>query len=292
MLKKNSEHTLEELIRLYDEVCNWFTELGFDYTRHRYGLYKKCFDNFISYSKSIPENIDLLAFKKSFSNAYIEINEIIRIYTSLKEINPIEFLEQFKEICSGQEFRANSNDDKARDFLFELSVASRFLRAGYSVSLKEISDVVVDLGTDGLLYVECKRIKSKKQIRRNIKKANSHITSRISNDSSPEAYGLIAINITDIIPSTNHLLAAKQAGFTQIHKRIAQAFIKKNISDFVNKSNRNCFGLMIETTKMGYSSKESIQSKLFFSRQTDYIPYFENFIFEKLVPKLNNQDII
>ncbi len=38
---KSYVHKFEELLALYEDVCNWFDELGFSYTRHRYGVYKK-----------------------------------------------------------------------------------------------------------------------------------------------------------------------------------------------------------------------------------------------------------
>ena len=84
-------HEFNDLIKIYDEVCNWFSELGFDYLRTRYGLYKKHFETFFEIINKKKKVDNILEFKNAFDNAYLELNEIIRVYTSLKNINKIEF---------------------------------------------------------------------------------------------------------------------------------------------------------------------------------------------------------
>jgi len=286
------EHEVDSVFNMYGEVCEWFSELGFTYSKTRYGIYKKYFNNFISAAKNEEVVDDFLEFKKSFDNAYIEANEIIRIHRNLKEMNSSEFIDQIKKIVSGQEFRANSNDDQARDFLFELSVAARFIKAGYKVNLTGICDVVVDLGLEGSLFVECKRIKSNKRLADNVKKANKQIVKRLKSSKSSKVKGLVAVNITDLIPKPTMLAPDSSEAGTMIHRGVSNNFVRARIHEFVKGKSKNCLGVMCESVIMHYLSERSLKAGFIYSRHTEYLPYSNNDFFELLAAKISNQDII
>ncbi|WP_420588469.1 hypothetical protein [Bacterioplanoides sp.] len=286
------EHDFDNLILMYDEVCNWFSGLGFEYSKNRYGIYKRFFQKFIDLAEGKIVEDDLLGFKRSFDNAYIEVNEIIRIKNCLSNIEVSEFLDQVKKITSGQEFRGNTDNDQARDFLFELSIASRFIQAGYSVTLNGICDVVVDLVDDGMLFVECKRVKSEAQIEKNVKKANKQVLKRISSEKSSKVHGLVAVNITDLLPKTNMLYPDSQSAATAIHRGVSNNYVKARLDRFSAGSKNKCFGIMVESQIMNYLSDKALKNGFIYSRHTEYLPYTENSIFKRLAPKLSNQDII
>jgi hypothetical protein len=286
------EHDFDNLILMYDEVCNWFSGLGFEYSKNRYGIYKKCFQKFTDLAEGKKDENDLLGFKRSFDNAYIEVNEIIRIKNCLSNVDVSEFLDQVKKVTSGQEFRGNTDNDQARDFLFELSIASRFIQAGYSVTLNGICDVVVDLVDDGMLFVECKRVKSEAQIEKNVKKANKQVLKRIRSDKSSKVHGLVAVNITDLLPKTNMLYPDSLSAATAIHRGVSNNYVKTRLSQFVAGSNRKCFGVMVESSIMNYLSDKSMKNGFVYSRHTQYLPYTENLIFKRLATELSNQDIV
>jgi len=290
----NFVHQFEDVIEMYSEVCDWFNELGFSYSKNRYGLYKRHFDKFIEMAKTstVPDDKDeLIRFKRQFDNAYIEVNEIIRIYNNLKSINSSEFIEQIKIIVSGQEFRANSDNDQARDFLFELSVACRFIKAGFSVSLTGICDVVVDLGDDGTLFVECKRIKSENKIDKNVKKANKQIVKRVQLHKSSKVKGLVAINVTDLLPKTNMFFPDSMPATTAIHRGASNNFIRQKLEKLKAGMTNKCLGVLCESAMMHYFSKESKIPGFSYSRHTEYIAYSDSALFESLVPKISRQDI-
>jgi hypothetical protein len=290
----NFVHQFEDVIDMYGEVCDWFNELGFSYSKHRYGLYKRHFDKFIDMAKkssTLDDKDELIKFKRQFDNAYIEVNEIIRIYNNLKSINSSEFIEQIKIIVSGQEFRANSDNDQARDFLFELSVACRFIKAGFPVSLTGICDVVVDLGIDGTLFVECKRIKSENKIDKNVKKANKQIIERVQLHKSSKVKGLVAINVTDLLPKTNMLFPDSMPATTAIHRGVSNNFVRQKLEKLKAGMSNKCLGVLCESAMMHYFSKESNIPGFSYSRHTEYIAYSDSVMFESLVPKISRQDI-
>lgn len=287
-------HQLDDVFDMYSEVCEWLNELGFEFSRNRYGKYKKHFDSFVEIckTKSNVESKDkILDFKRGFDNAYIEANEIIRVYNNLKGIESTQFIEQIKRTVSGQEFRANSDNDQARDFLFELSVACRFIKAGFNVSLTGICDVVVDLSDGGTLFIECKRIKSENKIEANIKKANKQIANRIKTVPSSKARGLVAVNITDLLPKTNIFLPDTVQASTAIHRTISNNFVKQQILNFSAGINSKCLGVMCESAMMHYLSGQTAASGLSYSRHTQYLPYADSPLFESIVKKISRQDI-
>ncbi|WP_224214394.1 hypothetical protein [Vibrio metschnikovii] len=291
---KNYEHKFEELLALYEDVCNWFDELGFSYTRNRYGVYKKHLENFLimAEEKALPkEKKDLLTFKTGFDSAYIEVHEIIRVYNGLKDIEANEFLDQIKKVTSGREIRQKEGDDQARDFLFELSIAARFIKAGYSVSLTGVCDVVVDLGANGTLFVECKRIKSQSKIAANVKKANKQLTKRIKAAKTSKVRGLVAINVTDLLPYTLYLQPDSPQSATYIHRGVSNKFTLDNATSLAEGMNRKCLGVMCESVKMQYFSKDSGIIGFSCSRHTDYVPYYSDPLFKHLSQLLSNQDI-
>lgn len=284
------EHKFEELLALYEDVCNWFDELGFSYTRNRYGVYKKHLENFLRMAeeKAFP---DLLTFKTGFDSAYIEVHEIIRVYNGLKDIEANEFLEQIKKVTSGREIRQKEGDDQARDFLFELSIAARFIKAGYSVSLTGVCDVVVDLGANGTLFVECKRIKSQSKIAANVKKANKQLTKRIKAAKTSKVRGLVAINVTDLLPYTLYLQPDSPQSATYIHRGVSNKFTLDNATSLAEGMNRKCLGVMCESVKMQYFSNDSGIIGFSCSRNTDYVPYYSDPLFKHLSQLLSNQYI-
>lgn len=203
--KEMYEHEFSGLLSKFEEVCAWFDSLGFRFAISRYGIYHKNLQKLKELSngeKILKDTSDenLVAIIKEMMNSHVEANEIIRIYNDLKGLDIQEYLDQIKKVITGQEFRATSESDPARDFLFELSMAARFLRAGYKISLKSICDIEVKLPDGRILFVECKRVKSLKKLSKNIKNANQQIVRRIKDSSSLKNIGMVAVNVTDLLP--------------------------------------------------------------------------------------------
>ncbi|CAM3237022.1 hypothetical protein [Moritella viscosa] len=284
-------HKIEDIQSIYEDVCTWFDSLGFSYVRTRYGTYKNVFSEFLRIvnERDIPD--DLADFKLKFDNAYLEVHEAIRIYNGLKEHDAPQFLEQLKKVMSGQEFRAKKSDDQARDFLFELSVATRFINAGYKVDLKGVCDIVVDLNNYKTLFVECKRIKSSKKIGKNVKKANEQLKKRLKKTGQPNAVGLVAINITDLLPKKEQLPFNSNIAATQFHRVTTQEFVFGNVLDLMSNKFDGCLGVMCESSMMNYFFTQSELNGFQYSRHTGHIPYSDSSLYENLSKELSNQDI-
>lgn len=289
---KQYTHELTDFFDLYREACTWFSLLGFKWAETRYGIYENIFENFISIAESGNRSSFSIENKRAFDNAYLEANEIIRVYTDLQGTNTNQFLEQLEKVLSGQEVRGLVDNDQARDFLFELSTASRFLRANYEVVLSSICDVVVTL-PESKLYIECKRIKSPTNIVKNVKKATKQIKKRMGKATSKKSLGLVALNVKDLIVFPSNLAPDSMNSATELNRTLANTFLSNHLEQLTPKSSsKRLLGAMIECSSMWYLSGRSPISGLSYTRHTNFISLEKPEILEVLIPKICNQDII
>lgn len=153
---------------------------------------------------------------------------------------------------AGQKFRNSSNKDQSRDFAFELSIGSRFSKAGYTVNLISISDIVVTIG-NRKLYVECKRLKSYKQLEKRIKSANKQIKKRVHSEISSKARGMIALNITDIInPTASPVIANDINDYQKQSSDNIKNFVLAHQEILSKNKHRKCLGVFTEFATQGF----------------------------------------
>lgn len=286
------EHEFSGLLSKFEEVCAWFDSLGFRFAVTRYGIYHKNLQKLKELSngerifKDTPDE-NLVAIMKEMMNSHVEANEIIRVYNDLKGLDIQEYLDQIKKVITGQEFRATSENDPARDFLFELSMAARFLRAGYKISLKSICDIEVKLPDGRTLFIECKRVKSLKKLSKNIKVANQQIVRRIKESSSLKNVGMVAVNVTDLLPRVSLINSEEVRIATSEHRELSRNFILRSLEDFMAGKSNKCIGVLCES-----SISKIFSGGLIYSRHINNIPYESDDLFEQLMPQLSNQDIV
>lgn len=159
-------------------------------------------DNFYN-----PENLDNykktgslddleIKFKK-LNEAAQECFQLVQIYDAFKDENSTAFRERLRKVVAGSDFFDVSNPtDPARDFLYELLVASWFKsKWGYTIDFTQSTDVVAIKEQD-VVYIECKRIKSIKTLEQNFKKACKQLA--LVNDTSTH-YKLVFIDIYNCI---------------------------------------------------------------------------------------------
>lgn len=172
------------------DVLEWLQNRGYGANLSRYSKYKGYIDDFY---KGNPD--DLLDLKNRFeklNEALQECVQIIQVYEAFKDEKSKGFVERLEKVVYGTDFyNSEKQSDQARDFLYELLVASWFKRWGYDIDFDQITDVVAK--RDGkTVYVECKRIKSIKTLEANFKKACKQLE-KVEDDT--EHYGLVFIDV-------------------------------------------------------------------------------------------------
>lgn len=266
--------------------------MGFEWAITRYGAYEKHFSDFERFAESGDKSSINIDVKRAFDNAYLEANEIIRVYSDLQHIDQSDFQGQLRKVLGGQEYRGRVDNDQARDLLFELSTAARFLRAGYKVELSGPCDIVAEI-PEGRVYIECKRIKSIKKISKNIKKATMQIKKRIGRNLRAKALGLVAVNVTDLISFPSFLMPDSPKAATELHRTLSNKFLNDQRSELTPKSaSRRLLAVMVESSAMWYLSERSSISGLAYTRHTNFIQLAEPRVIEALAPRICNQDIV
>jgi len=232
----------------YKEACQWIDELGLEYKRTRFGSYEKDFDAFIRTGdlKSPTENL------KTFFNAHLEANELIRIKNAFDSLNSNYAFDAIKKTVSGQRFRNSCKSDYSRDFAFELSMASRFLKAGYEVDVRTITDLIVDIDSRPL-YVECKRIKSANQLEKRVKEANEQTRKRVESNKSSKAKSFIALNLTDVInPDAMPMIASSLSYYKNASAQTLKDCVISQKNSLLKKKHNKSLGVFTEFTTQGF----------------------------------------
>jgi hypothetical protein len=239
------EHRLIE--EQYKEACRWISDLGIEYKRTRFGDYERDLEEFVKSGNSDNKEERL----KVFFNAQLEAIELIRVKNTLDSFNSAYAIETIKKSVAGQKFRNGSNADQSRDFAFELSMAGRFIKAGYHVDLRTITDIVVEI--DGRrLYVECKRIKSVKQLQKRVKEAYKQTKVRLENDMSSRSRSLVALNLTDIInPRAMPVITTTFDRYKSMSARTLGDFVKSKERILLKNQHTKSLGTFAEFTTQG-----------------------------------------
>lgn len=240
-------HRSHELTTKGNEALEWLREYGGSVRADRYHSYIRSIENFGGNGKS-PDTEE--EFYK-FLNAHSETNDLIRVYEALQSTESSSFQNALRRIASGNIFRGAAPHQPERDFLYELSVAARILRAGFEVDLNELADIITIV--DGRkVYVEAKRVKSRGQLGKRISEANKQLVRRISQDASSKSVGFAAIGLTDLMNPGNSMAFVEEAETLRQHNaNMLHSFVSENDVDFHRGVTNRCMGVMADFSMHG-----------------------------------------
>lgn len=287
-------HLSKDLQSKGSSALEWLRTFGGSVHADRYHNYAREIDGF----GVRQEDEDAEREMHSFLNAHAEMNELIRIYEAMQSIDSEEYVSKLRKISSGQAFRNRTINEPSRDFLFELSVAARFLRAGYEIILNEVADSVAFV--DGRkIYIEAKRIKSARQIGKRVSEANKQINKRLVQDHSSKSRGLIAVSLTDVLNPDNDMAIMNDIEMMRKNNSdLLHAFVAGN-EDFKKGSTNKCMGVFADFTMQGMIyQKDSLQQDtvvLANCRVGTFRRYnsqdSNNELLRNMLPKLSNQSL-
>ena len=132
-----------------------------------------------------------------YALALREVYDLMLIQRGLSVHEPPGTDELLKIIVGGQLFAANDEDRRARNFQFQLRIASYFLRTGHVVDLSKEADVVALLSC-GTLHIECKRMSSAKQVDKRVKECARQLKGRLAAVRSMRQFGLAVFDVTKL----------------------------------------------------------------------------------------------
>lgn len=280
----------EEMARQGRESVEWLRTLGVSKPADRYHSYLRAIESFGELKgdeSAIIKNFD------SFVNANAELYELNRVRTTLLKVDSQSYLDTLKRISQGQPFRHHAESDPGRDYLFEMSIASRLLNAGHEVDLNQIADVVAQVN-GRRIYIEAKRIKSSGKLASRVSEANKQLKKRLAQDSSSTSRGIVAVNITDVIsPDCATVVIHEENLIRYQHSEVFNGFITDNPKLFHKGEHTKCLGAFIESSWQGLISDTETEPKLFFCRGATFKLYrvsqSEDIFVRGFIPNLANQ---
>ncbi|MCJ0972299.1 hypothetical protein MST27_02805 [Pseudomonas sp. PS1] len=243
-----------QIATAFREVCDWLKSLGVFSASNRFSTYLKIFDNFESeapYALQSDENF------RNYVVVQGEVTELIRIRKWLDSLDSEDYLNQLKKVTSGKPFASQANADPARDFTFELSIAARFLAAGYPVDVTGMADTIAHVGPYKI-YVECKRIQSPSKVLKRIKEAQKQIGVRLSADASSKSRGLVACKISEVLnPALTTPIYSNASRFRHESEKSLKAYIRENEENLKKHTAKKQLGILFENNINGVVYDES-----------------------------------
>lgn len=215
-----------------DQARVWLEGLGIDYSKTRVGKYKVLLSTLARYqlSNNLNEFIEEHSFP-DWVNAIYESAELIRIYEGLNGRVDMDLSYRLRDSLKGHElFVLDKSDRSGRDFSLELSIAAKFTSCGYFIDFGDDADLKVNI-RNFVVYLECKRLKSKKKIQGRIKEGLKQLHRRYVKSKIPDrSRGLLVLSIAKIINAHLGLLEAENdQELGEIAFAHNRAFINKSI---------------------------------------------------------------
>ncbi|NML34707.1 hypothetical protein [Paraburkholderia antibiotica] len=240
-----------EVAQKLDDACEWLRSLGIFLPGNRFASYANTIGKYLESNKTPDEEKAL----HELVHALREAGDLIRIKAALRDTDSEDFLAQLKKAAGGQAYQWNVANDPSRDFVFELSVAARFLHAGCHVDLTGIADLVAHF-ENRKIYVECKRVKSKEKLLTRTREACKQLDRRLQADGSSRSKGLAAIKVTDALNPAGELqIGPRVDDFQAICNESLSRFIKDNNAFLTSQFAKGQWGILFENSVCGIGSE-------------------------------------
>lgn len=202
-----------EVLNKFTKAIDWIESEGLSVQRSRIYHYKSELGKLSKWEteNSVSENVEEKGVPYWQAILY-ETFEIYEIYHSLKDILSPDIVRRLKRISKGPMFladeRVTSASNAARNYQFELLMASRFKQDGLDVSLDEKDDFVIGFANRSI-PIECKRPQSASQVKKRIKEGCEQIK-RSFYDLPPESRlpGILIMGIEKLDSQHEKLLVA------------------------------------------------------------------------------------
>jgi hypothetical protein len=197
--------------------------------------------------------------------SFSEINQVVKLKEHLSDIREKEFLETINKSISGAAFKdkiSKEGKDDARNFLFELSIASEIKELGIDIDLSSRADIVFN---DENVLIECKRVRSKNKLITRIKEA----IEQSAEDVGDNGKLFIFVDVTEIfddskaitvVNETDHPLgiaflmseAELRGVFESKMEDICRPFIKSHVGKIQSLCVGNISGVVINYHAVGF----------------------------------------
>ena len=192
-----------EFRKKIEMCCNWLSSELEIPLKGRIPEYIKNIDNYPRYRGSFCDEMYYCL------QSFFEMSQIVSLNDYLSDERAKGFLETIKKAVYGGAFRdkiESADKDAARNYLFELSVASDLRKTGMDIGLSSRADITID---SLKAIVECKRVHSVNKIISRVKDAIDQSKEDIPHEGSL----FVFVDITGALDSSKSIMAVNETGF-------------------------------------------------------------------------------
>lgn len=278
------------------EACEWLKSLGVFSASNRFSLYLKLLEDF---GRDEPESLESDEGFRNYITALAEASDLIRLRRWMGKIDSATYLDQLKKVTSGKAFKSQVGADPARDFAFELSMAARFLAAGYPVDVTSIADTIAHVGKHKL-YVECKRVQSPSKVIKRLCEARDQLTIRLKADISSKSRGLVACKITEVLnPEAQIALLPHALDFRRASETSLQGYVREHEDELKRCLGKKQLGILFENNMHGvvYDEQDPKSEPAFMNCRGATLYHYrlgekDTDLVTSMAPSLSNQNVL
>jgi len=213
--------TYETVFNKFISAVKWMKSIGVKISLGRTTSYENIIGLYKDSYKSLSAN-EIEGIFPGFVSSIFEVHDFIGIHESFMEISPDQLTGLVNKLQKAVNGPVNSIDEThvstaSRNFLFEAVVAAKSHHPdkGINAILDAHSDSGIRIGGKKI-WVECKRVTTLKQIKKNIQKASKQLEITFNKKIGSGHRGVVAVDISKIL----------QAG--------DKIFVRENDSSLIN----------------------------------------------------------
>lgn len=241
-----------------DEICHWLQSFGLNSNLSRASDYRKRLNEI---KRAFDENdFDPVNSQAApYLKALIEFQDLSTIYRSLRGHEPQGLLERLKKVNSGPVTYSDENDSNsaARNFAFELLVASSISTANLPCILNaSLADVRTKIGGRPI-NIQCKRLRSANRVHKNVKKACKQLIIDCKPKRGNRPLGYVFLDITALLnPQSSTFDADNEKSIIDFNNFIIEHFYKEHIDTYDEGYPHCLLGIVVHNTILSYDRND------------------------------------
>lgn len=200
-----SSLSFADFIRRFYEALEWLKSLNVLSPESRFDAYGKLLDEYLTRDPRQPIHGTEVS---TIANAAQEATYLVEINQGLEELDSsLQVMRKLARFTKGQpHWYEDEENENARDFGYELLVASSFARRGIQISVPNDADVLVH--HQGHTYIlECKNPRSRKGMRNKMPKILNQLEARYKRYSQISAcHGVLCFSANRALINNAHPL--------------------------------------------------------------------------------------
>lgn len=261
MLPRVVSQDLESLIRDIEEALSWLEQIGIEARRTRFGEYQRDLAKVLEHrAAGTVEKLPGIVSREKYRIAFIESARLVEVAKTFKRIPGSRFREKVRLAAAGpaHPLDEKKSGSKARDFLFELSLAAFFRRRTLPVLPYTQKDLIVR-AADETFLIECKRPQSKKGVMKSIKDATRQLVHHFGcYNTGVDRYGMVALDVFLVVnPSSAYLIADSIGRVVQEVDAVFERFHAEFESALRYHRDKRILGILLFAKILGYLTPEN-----------------------------------